>query len=241
MEIFFQLETYIALLTLTVIEIILGIDNIIFISIITNKVKKESRNQARVTGLLLALILRIIMLFGLTWFIGLTKPIFYNYSVKDLILLIGGGFLIFKSVLEISHKINGNFDEKIIDTKSVTLRSIIWQIVAIDFVFSVDSILTAIGLTEVLLIMVIAVVISIVFMIIYSSKISDIIDILVNNAGTNRPDHFTKIKKEDMDYVVDLNIKAAFHVAQMATKVMLNSKNRKFYSFISLYIDFLSP
>ena len=176
MEIFFQLETYIALLTLTVIEIILGIDNIIFISIITNKVKKESRNQARVTGLLLALILRIIMLFGLTWFIGLTKPIFYNYSVKDLILLIGGGFLIFKSVLEISHKINGNFDEKIIDTKSVTLRSIIWQIVAIDFVFSVDSILTAIGLTEVLLIMVIAVVISIVFMIIYSSKISDIID-----------------------------------------------------------------
>ncbi len=176
MEIFFQLETYIALLTLTVIEIILGIDNIIFISIITNKVKKESRNQARVTGLLLALILRIIMLFGLTWFIGLTKPIFYNYSVKDLILLIGGGFLIFKSVLEISHKINGNFDEKIIDTKSVALRSIIWQIVAIDFVFSVDSILTAIGLTEVLLIMVIAVVISIVFMIIYSSKISDIID-----------------------------------------------------------------
>ena len=110
MEIFFQLETYIALLTLTVIEIILGIDNIIFISIITNKVKKESRNQARVTGLLLALILRIIMLFGLTWFIGLTKPIFYNYSVKDLILLIGGGFLIFKSVLEISHKINGNFE-----------------------------------------------------------------------------------------------------------------------------------
>ena len=176
MEIFFQVETYIALFTLTLIEIILGIDNIIFISIITNKVEKESRNKARVTGLLLALILRIIMLFGLTWFIGLTKPILYNYSVKDLILLVGGGFLIFKSVLEISHKINGNFDENIIQTKSVTLKSIIWQIVAVDFVFSVDSILTAIGLTEVLLIMVIAVIISILFMIIYSSKISDIID-----------------------------------------------------------------
>ena len=176
MEIFFQAETYIALFTLTLIEIILGIDNIIFISIITNKVEKESRNKARVTGLLLALILRIIMLFGLTWFIGLTKPILYNYSVKDLILLVGGGFLIFKSVLEISHKINGNFDENIIHTKSVTLKSIIWQIVAVDFVFSVDSILTAIGLTEVLLIMVIAVIISILFMIIYSSKISDIID-----------------------------------------------------------------
>ena len=88
MEIFFQLETYIALLTLTIIEIILGIDNIIFISIVTNKVKKESRNKARITGLLLALVLRIVMLFGLTWFIGLTKPIFYEFSIKDLILLL---------------------------------------------------------------------------------------------------------------------------------------------------------
>ena len=176
MEIFFQLETYIALFTLTLVEIILGIDNIIFISIVTNKVKKESRNKARVTGLLLALILRIIMLFGLTWFIGLTKPIFYEFSIKDLILLFGGAFLIFKSVIEISHKINGNFDEKIQTDKPVSLKSIIWQIVAIDFVFSVDSILTAIGLTEILFIMIIAVIISILFMIVYSSKISDIID-----------------------------------------------------------------
>ena len=130
MEIFFQLETYVALFTLTIIEIILGIDNIIFISIVTNKVEKESRHKARVTGLLLALVLRIIMLFGLTWFIGLTKPIFMNFSIKDLILLLGGGFLIFKSVLEISHKINGNFDEKISVSKSVSFKSVIWQIVA---------------------------------------------------------------------------------------------------------------
>ena len=176
MEIFFEFETYIALLTLTIIEIILGIDNIIFISIITNKVNKENRKRARVMGLLLALILRVIMLFGLTWFIGLTKPIYMNISIKDIILFLGGGFLIFKSVLEISHKINGNFDEKIISSKSVTLSSVIWQIVAIDFVFSVDSILTAIGLTEILLLMIIAVTISIFFMIFYSSKISDIID-----------------------------------------------------------------
>ena len=176
MEIFFQLVTYVALFTLTIIEIILGIDNIIFISIVTNKVEKESRHKARVTGLLLALVLRIIMLFGLTWFIGLTKPIFMNFSIKDFILLLGGGFLIFKSVLEISHKINGNFDEKITVSKSVSFNSVIWQIIAIDFVFSVDSILTAIGLTEILLVMIIAVVISIFFMILYSSKISDIID-----------------------------------------------------------------
>ena len=176
MEIFFEFETYIALLTLTIIEIILGIDNIIFISIITNKVNKENRQRARVMGLLLALILRVIMLFGLTWFIGLTKPIYMNISIKDIILFLGGGFLIFKSVLEISHKINGNFDEKIISSKSITLNSVIWQIVAIDFVFSVDSILTAIGLTDILLLMIIAVTISIFFMIFYSSKISDIID-----------------------------------------------------------------
>ena len=176
MEIFFEFETYIALLTLTIIEIILGIDNIIFISIITNKVNKENRHRARVMGLVLALILRVIMLFGLTWFIGLTKPIYMNISIKDIILFLGGGFLIFKSVLEISHKINGNFDEKIISSKSVTLNSVIWQIVAVDFVFSVDSILTAIGLTEILLLMIIAVTISIFFMIFYSSKISDIID-----------------------------------------------------------------
>ncbi len=176
MEIFFELETYIALFTLTIIEIILGIDNIIFISIVTNKVNKVDRHKARVIGLLLALVLRIIMLFGLTWFIGLTKPIFLDFSIKDLILFFGGGFLIFKSALEISHKINVNFDEKIIIKKSVSFGSVIWQIVAVDFVFSVDSILTAIGLTEILLLMIVAVVISILFMIFYSSKISDIID-----------------------------------------------------------------
>ena len=167
MEIFFQLETYIALFTLTIIEIILGIDNIIFISIVTNKVNKEDRHKARVIGLLLALFLRIIMLFGLTWFIGLTKPVFFNFSIKDIILFFGGAFLIFKSALEISHKINVNFDEKIIVNKSVSFGSVIWQIVAVDFVFSVDSILTAIGLTEILLLMIIAVVISILFMIFY--------------------------------------------------------------------------
>ena len=176
MEIFFQLETYVALFTLTIIEIILGIDNIIFISIVTNKVKREERQKARVIGLLLALVLRVVMLFGLTWFIGLTKPIYLNFSIKDLILLIGGGFLIIKSALEISHKINANFDQKININKSISFKYVIWQIVAVDFVFSVDSILTAIGLTDVLLLMIIAVVASILFMIFYSSKISDIID-----------------------------------------------------------------
>ena len=117
MEIFFQLETYIALFTLTIIEIILGIDNIIFISIVTNKVNKEDRHKARVIGLLLALFLRIIMLFGLTWFIGLTKPVFFNFSIKDIILLFGGAFLIFKM---------GNFFEvrKAVSKKVKTISKI---------------------------------------------------------------------------------------------------------------------
>jgi len=117
------------------LEIILGIDNIIFISIITNKVERKNRQTARISGLLLAMFLRILMLFGLTWFIGLTKPFYLGYSIKDIILFIGGVFLIIKSSHEISYKINGNFNEKLISSKIDTIYSIIWQIVIIDFVF----------------------------------------------------------------------------------------------------------
>ena len=170
MEIFFQWETYIALLTLTMLEIILGIDNIIFISIITNKVERKNRRTARISGLLLAMFLRILMLFGLTWFIGLTKPFYLGYSIKDIILFIGGVFLIIKSSHQISYKINGNFNEKLVSSKIDTIYSIIWQIVIIDFVFSIDSILTAIGLTQEITLMIIAVVISIIFMIVTRQK-----------------------------------------------------------------------
>jgi len=176
MEIFFEIQTYIALLSLTVIEIILGIDNIIFISILTNKVEKKNRKNVRISGLLLAMVLRIIMLFGLTWFIGLTKPFFLSYSIKDIVLFIGGLFLIIKSSIEVYDKIRGHYDKKIVHSKKDTFFAIIWQIVAIDFVFSIDSILTAVGLTEELMLMIIAVIISIIFMIFYSAKISDIIN-----------------------------------------------------------------
>ena len=155
---------------------ILGIDNIIFISIITNKVKRENRQTTRVSGLLLVMFLRILMLFGLTWFIGFTKPFYLSYSIKDIMLFIGGVFLIIKSSHEISYKINGNFNEKLISSKIDTIHAIIWQIVIINFVFSIDSILTAIGLTQEITLMIFAVVISIIFMIFYSAKISNIID-----------------------------------------------------------------
>jgi len=187
MEIFFQFETYIALLTLTFLEIVLGVDNIIFISIVTNKVHKEERQKIRTIGLLMAMILRIIMLLGLTWFISLTQPIFesnnvfnlgiyISISIKDIILAAGGIFLIVKSAMEISHKIDSNFDADSTPLSIVSLYSVIWQIVAIDFIFSIDSILTAIGLTQEVLLMIIAVVISIIVMIIYASKISNIIE-----------------------------------------------------------------
>ena len=188
MEIFFELETYIALITLTFLEIVLGVDNIIFISIVSNKVDKEFRQRIRTIGLFLAMILRIIMLLGLTWFIGLTEPIFettnvfdtgINLSVswKDIILAAGGIFLILKSSMEITHKIDSNFDTNPSKSLSVSsLYTVVWQIVAIDFIFSVDSILTAIGLTEQILLMIIAVVISIIVMMVYASKISNIIE-----------------------------------------------------------------
>ncbi len=188
MEIFFQFETYIALLTLTFLEIVLGVDNIIFISIVTNKVDKEFRHRIRTIGLFLAMILRIIMLLGLTWFIGLTEPFFeqdnlfnlginISVSFKDIILAVGGIFLILKSSMEITHKIDSNFDTNATSSLAVTsLYTVVWQIVAIDFIFSVDSILTAIGLTENVLLMIIAVVISIIVMIVYAAKISNIIE-----------------------------------------------------------------
>ena len=116
------------------------------------------------------------MLFGLTWFIGLTKPFYLSYSIKDIILFIGGVFLIIKSSHEISYKINGNFNEELISSKIDTIHAIIWQIVIIDFVFSIDSRLTAIGLAQKITLMIITVIISIIFMIFYSAKISNIID-----------------------------------------------------------------
>lgn len=181
-----------ALLTLTVLEIILGVDNIIFISIVSNKLPAEQQPRARLIGLLLAMVFRIILLLTITWIIKLTNPVFtipfvktaeepngLGISWKDIILIAGGIFLVFKSTLEIHHKL-----EKVkpqpegggVKTAPTVFRAVILQIVLVDAVFSFDSILTAIGLVDQVWVMITAVVISMTIMILFAGSISRFIN-----------------------------------------------------------------
>lgn len=180
MEALLSVEGIIALLTLTLLEIVLGVDNIIFISIVTNKLPEEQQPKARLIGLSLALLIRIVLLFGITWIVGFTKPIFnlFNFEVsgRDLILFVGGLFLLAKSTSEIHHKVEGVSEEHGVSAKKKAFGTIITQIVLLDIVFSFDSILTAIGLTNEILLMVIAVVISLIVMMIFSGAISEFIN-----------------------------------------------------------------
>ena len=179
MEIFLHFDTWIALLTLTFMEIVLGIDNIIFISIVAGKLPKHQQKKARIVGLSLALIMRILLLLSITWIIGLTEPVLtifdFELSWRDIILAAGGGFLLVKSILEIHHKVEG--DEQEMVAKNVrTFGYAIMQIVLLDIIFSFDSILTAIGLTNELILMIIAVIVSIVVMMIFARAVSDFVN-----------------------------------------------------------------
>jgi len=181
MEIFLLSETWIALLTLTFLEIVLGIDNIIFISIITDKLPKNQQAKGRNIGLALALLFRIALLLGITWVIGFSEPLFHvfnhPFSGRDLILMAGGLFLLGKSTSEIHHKLEGqNEDQEPGNKVALTLGSALVQIVALDMVFSFDSILTAIGLTEHVTIMIGAVIISMIIMMLFSGAISRFIN-----------------------------------------------------------------
>lgn len=180
MEIFLHSETWIALVTLTFLEIVLGIDNIIFISIVSGKLSQHLQKKARLIGLSLALVVRIILLFGITWLVGLTDPIIsisdFALSWRDIILILGGLFLIAKSTSEIHHKIEGQEQQTNGKVKVTAFGKAILQIVLLDIIFSFDSILTAIGLTKEFILMVIAVIISILIMMIFAGKISDFIN-----------------------------------------------------------------
>lgn len=183
-EIFLHSEAWVALLTLSLLEIVLGIDNIIFISLLTNKLPEERRKKARTAGIGLALILRVLMLLGITWIIGFTEPIFtvFDHTVtgRDIVLLLGGLFLIGKSTSEIHHKIDGGGKtEEEASIKKQAQKgfiSIIIQIGLLDIVFSFDSILTAIGMTEDLIIMILAVIVSLIVMLIFAGRIAAFIE-----------------------------------------------------------------
>lgn len=178
MEIFTHPETYVSLLTLTFLEIVLGIDNIIFISILTGKLPTEEREKARITGLVIALFFRIGLLLGISYIANLVQPLItvfgLAFSGRDLILLAGGLFLLVKSVLEIHDKLEGeegDSDRKV----QPKFWNIIIQIIILDLVFSLDSVITAVGLVQHVSIMIIAIVISMIIMIMFAGKVSEFI------------------------------------------------------------------
>jgi predicted tellurium resistance membrane protein TerC len=179
MHIFLQPENWIALLTLTFLEIVLGIDNIIFISIVTNKLPEKQGKLARNIGLLLAMGFRSLLLLTISFFIRLTNPLFTIFtvgiSVRDLVLIAGGLFLLLKSISEIYQKMEGAEHEIHLKERKGLLPIII-QIILLDLIFSFDSILTAIGLSDHVLLMIIAIVLAIGVMMIFAGAVGRFIN-----------------------------------------------------------------
>ena len=179
MELLTDPHMWVALATLTVLELVLGIDNIIFISILVSKLPKAKQETARRIGLFMAMFMRIGLLLLLSVIIGLVEPLFtvmaQPFSGRDLILLAGGLFLIWKSTGEIHHSLEG--DESPADIKAkVSFTSIIVQIMLIDLVFSLDSIITAVGMVDDVRIMIAAVVISLALMMLFAKAIGEFVD-----------------------------------------------------------------
>lgn len=179
MESLAQPDLWIALLTLTALEIVLGIDNIIFISILAGKLPESQQAKARNIGLILAMVMRIFLLLSLSWIIGLVEPLFTVLTVeisgRDLILILGGLFLLGKSTFEIHHKLEGDEGEGDRAAASSFLGVLV-QILLLDAVFSLDSVITAVGMVKELWVMIAAVVISIMFMLIAAKAVSDFVN-----------------------------------------------------------------
>ncbi len=196
-ELFSQPETWAALLAITLMEVVLGIDNLIFISITTNKLPPGQREIARRIGIALALILRLVLLFAIAWIVGLTATVFdlgisgepdahgnpsfeTAFSWRDLILVVGGLFLVWKATSEIHHKVaiqaEGHHEASATGAVTSAFIVVIVQIILLDLVFSIDSILTAVGMTDHLPIMVVAVVIAVTLMYIAAGPLSDFVN-----------------------------------------------------------------
>ena len=181
---FLQLSTWISLATLTFMEVVLGIDNIIFISIIANRLPERSQAKARNIGLLIAMLLRLLLLLGISFVLKMQDP-FLHFTVFGLdvsptgqsIILLGGGlFLIYKSISEIHHKLEGEDHVENYKAKDAHLTSVILQITVINIVFSVDSIITAIGLTKLIGVMMLSVVLSIGIMMLFSGPVGSFVN-----------------------------------------------------------------
>ena len=178
-ELFSQSSTYISLLTLTLMEIVLGVDNIVFISILASRLPASEQARARNIGLGFALGSRILLLLGIAWIAGLTTPLLtiFEHSVtgRDLILICGGIFLLAKSTMEIHGKLEGEETTATSEARA-SFWKIVFQIVLLDIVFSFDSVITAVGLVQNISIMIIAIIISMVVMLLSAKKISSFIE-----------------------------------------------------------------
>jgi predicted tellurium resistance membrane protein TerC len=173
-------QVWIALATLTALEIVLGVDNIIFISVLVGRLPEAQRNRARSIGLLLAMGTRILLLFSLTWMMTLTQPLIALFgreiSGRDLILIGGGLFLLWKSVHEIHNSLEGESDEQSGAAVRATFAGVLIQIAIIDIVFSLDSVITAVGLVDQLSVMVIAIVAAVGVMMLAARPIGEFVD-----------------------------------------------------------------
>ena len=175
-------QIWISLLTLTALEIVLGIDNVIFISILAGKLPQEQQPKARRLGLTLALVTRILLLLSLTWIMGLTKPLFTlpildrGVSGRDLVLLVGGLFLIWKSVREVHEKLEEDDGHATKSRARASFAGVIVQILLLDIVFSLDSVITAVGMADNIWVMVAAVVIALGVMLAFAGTISDFVN-----------------------------------------------------------------
>jgi len=183
---FSQVQTWVSLLTLTVMEIVLGIDDIIFISITVNRLAPGEQARGRTIGLLLALLFRIGLLMSISWIVSLRAALFtlnvpplvknFGVSGRDLILLAGGLFLIYKSTTEIHTKLQGEEEEENVTKTHARLPAIIMQIIVIDIIFSFDSILTAVGLVDNVLVMIAAVICAMGIMLAFSGAVADFVN-----------------------------------------------------------------
>jgi predicted tellurium resistance membrane protein TerC len=172
-------QAWIGLLTLTLLEIVLGIDNVIFISILADKLPAAKQKQARQIGLALAMVMRILLLLSLSWIIGLTKPFFvlagFEVTGRALILLGGGLFLIAKSTHEIHDNLEGNEEEQSV-RRAPSLRAVLIQIILLDIVFSLDSVITAVGMVDQIGVMIIAVMLAVGVMMAFAGALSSFVE-----------------------------------------------------------------
>lgn len=179
MEILLSTEVWISLLTLTALEIVLGVDNLVFLSVVSNRLPEDQRPIARKVGLILACLMRIGLLFSIAWLTRLEKPLFtlfeFEASIRDLVLIGGGMFLIAKGTSEIHHTVEGEEASVSVGVKA-GMAMVIAQIALLDLVFSLDSVITAVGLVEHVWIMVVAIVIAILLMIFAADPLANFID-----------------------------------------------------------------